>query len=181
MADWLERQRPLIVFLLAAFILVGGAIIVWRQRGEGMSLEILVPTATATPTEVKVYVSGAVATPGVYTLRPQDRIEDALRLAGGPTTNADLAHINLAARLRDEQQIHVPRVGEAQPGQQRININTAPASLLDTLPGIGEVRAKQIVDERTKNGLFRSPRDLIERKLVPLSVFEDIQDLIVAD
>ncbi len=182
MADWLERQRPLILLLLVGLILAGGFVFLWRQQGEGVSLEIALPTPTVAPTELKVYVSGAVVRPGVYTLRPSDRIDDALRLAGGPTPDADLARINLAAPLRDGQQIHVPRVGEAASplGQQRVNINTAPASLLDTLPGIGEVRAKRIVEEATKNP-FRSPRDLVERKLIPLSVFEQIQDLISVD
>ena len=57
-----------------------------------------------------------------------------------------------------------------------ININTASQALLETLPGIGEVRAKRIVEYRNQHGPFQSPKDLVEEKLIPVSVYEQIKD-----
>ena len=57
-----------------------------------------------------------------------------------------------------------------------ININTASPALLETLPGIGEVRAKRIVEYRHEKGPFQSPKDLVDEKLIPLSVYEQIKD-----
>jgi competence protein ComEA len=85
----------------------------------GITAADLPPTATqtavaATPTPelMTVYVSGAVTHPGVYTLPVGSRIAEALGAAGGPGEEANLDAINLAARLSDEEHIHVPRIGD---------------------------------------------------------------------
>src|SRR5512136_2426409 len=67
------------------------------------------PTAVSMLAPVRVYVSGAVNSPGVYSLPPHSLVDDALKAAGGATTGADLDRINLALEARDQQQIHVPR------------------------------------------------------------------------
>lgn len=157
--------------------IVGLAIMVMDRSGD-KGVEILLATPT---TEIRVYVSGAVASPGVYTLKAGDRAVDAIEKAGGATPEADLDQINLAARLVDGGRLHIPKVGETgSPSgpSQKININTASLALLDTLPGIGEVRARNIIDYRTKNGPFQSIEDLKELKLIPSSTFEQVKDLI---
>src|SRR5690349_14328403 len=70
------------------------------------------PTA---PAEIKVYVTGAVAHPGVFTLTADSRVEDAIAAAGGFVEGADMPRVNLAAKLRDEEEIFVPKVGETMP------------------------------------------------------------------
>jgi competence protein ComEA len=98
--------------------------------------------------------------------------------------------VNLALRLRDEDQVLVPRLSEpaatpvaalgaaqAPPGE-RIDVNNAPESLLETLPGIGPVRAGGIVESRQAIGPFVRPEELVERGLIPQSVFEQVRDLI---
>jgi competence protein ComEA len=139
--------------------------------------------------EIQVHVTGAVVEPGVYPLRRGDRAIDALEAAGGPTDDADPEAINLARLLYDEDQVMVPRQGQATSSggsasqvagasTGRININTASAERLDTLPGIGEVYSQRIVDSRTNDGPFDTVDDLLERRLIPRATFEKIKELI---
>ena len=113
-----------------------------------------------------------------------DRLVDALDAAGGPSDDADLAGVNLAKRLHDEDQVVVPRLGQvaavagATAVKAKIDINTADASTLDTLPGIGAVYSQRIVDSRTTAGLYQSVDDLVDRKLIPRSTLDKIRDLI---
>ncbi len=149
------------------------------------------PTAPPTLSPVRVYVSGAVVTPGVYTLSPKSLVNDALQAAGGATAEADLEKINLAQEVRDQQQIHVPRKGEAAPQQpapgpdspleKKININTATLTDLDTLPKIGPITAQHILDYRTKNGPFKKIEDLKNVSGIGDATFEGLKDLITVE
>ncbi len=173
------------ILLLLVIILIGTGILFYRSY-ERPPLEILLPTVSPTSTELEVYVSGAIVRPGVYTLRQGDRVVDALDAAGGPTREADLARINLAAKVKDEQQIHVPRPGETFPQEssnepQKININTASAAQLETLPGIGETKAQAIVNYRKQHGDFASIEDLVEVAGIGSSTFESLKHLISVD
>jgi competence protein ComEA len=154
------------------------------------------PTVAPTPAPVRVYVSGAVKNPGVYSLPPRSLVDDALKAAGGATSDADLERTNLAQEVRDQQQIHVLRKGEpaqaqptsaistgaaATPGSQRININTATLAELDTLPEIGPVTAQRIIDYRTKNGPFKRTEDLKNVSGIGDATFEAVKDLITVE
>ena len=72
------------------------------------------PASAAPPDEIAVYLTGAVVKPGVYAMRPGQRLADALELAGGPTGDAALHRINLAAYLADAAHYRIPAVGEAE-------------------------------------------------------------------
>jgi competence protein ComEA len=123
-----------------------------------------------------VHVAGAVRTPGVYRLRDGERVQDAVRRAGGPRAGADLNAINLAAKVADGQQLVVPRRGAAgaaavsgagggEPGgppQAPVSLNTATAEQLDTLDGVGPATASKILEYRRQHGGFRSVDDLGE-------------------
>jgi competence protein ComEA len=123
-----------------------------------------------------VHVAGAVRSPGVYQLRDGERIQDAVRRAGGPRRGADLNAINLAAKVADGQQVVVPRRGAAgaapvggaaagEPGappQAPVSLNTATAEQLDTLDGVGPATASKILEYRRQHGGFRSIDDLGE-------------------
>ena len=150
----------------------------------------LAPTLPPTAAPVRVYVSGAVATPGVYTLPPRSLVDDALKAAGGATAEADLDHINLALEVRDQQQIHVPRKGEpaqpapdvpGSPAVKRVNINTATLAELDTLPKIGLVTAQRIIDYRTKNGPFKKIEDLKNVSGIGDATFDALKDFITVE
>jgi competence protein ComEA len=122
---------------------------------------------------VTVDVAGAVKRPGVYRLSSSQRVEDALKRAGGATGRADLSQINRAAKLEDGRQILVPvrasraSPAAAQPGagtpaapDQPVNLNTATLEQLDTLDGVGPATAQKILDYRTEHGGFGSVEEL---------------------
>lgn len=186
------RLRVLVSLVLAAALLAGVALLLVRLNASG-GLEVVLPTPTVEPAEIKVYVSGAVARPGVYSLRPGDRLEDALRAAGGPASDADLLAVNLAARLRDEQQVIVPAqnpggaagAGASSPtvsqsATRLLDINTASAQALESLPGIGQELAVRIVRYREEHGPFPSVEALILVPGIGPKKLADVKDLVVA-
>lgn len=119
-----------------------------------------------------VHVAGAVAKPGVIRLPQGSRVGDAIAAAGGATGDADANRLNLALVVEDGQKIHVPQRGEsvaAEPGASgaggagtggKINLNTADAAELDTLPKVGPVLAQRIVDWRKEHGPFKTVDEL---------------------
>jgi competence protein ComEA len=151
-------------------------------------LPTVTPTApTSTPGPIRVSVDGAVHRPGSYTLLPGSRIDDAVRAAGDPTTDADLQRINLARELRDGDHVHVPCFGEVLPTPTpyglsvdgRIDINLADAALLETLPGVGPTIAQRIIEYREMNGPFVSIEGIQEVKGIGPLTFEKIRDQII--
>ncbi len=146
----------------------------------------------ATQATLVVEVSGAVLHPGVYSLSVGSRVADAIKAAGGYSADVDPrlaeAQLNLAAKLVDAQLIHVPRRGEAggvSPGPAGsatataglIDLNTATAEQLDTLPGVGPVTAQKIIAARDQQP-FRSIDDLVTRKVVPASTLAKFRALV---
>ncbi len=185
MSPWLDRHRNTIVTALAAALVVGLIVLLLQHRSGPQPLEIRFDEPTGDSEPIKVYVTGAVQQPGVYPLKDGDRVVDALEMADGPTEDAELIALNLARRLHDEDQVIVPREGQPLTGvagatavAQKLDINTASAQLLESLPGIGEVYSQRIVDSRTANGPFETIDDLVDRKLIPRSTFEKIKDQI---
>jgi len=181
---WVERYRWLVIGLMAAPLLIAIGVLVDRQFQDPQPLEINLGQ-TPSASEIQVYVAGAVNRPGVYFLSDGDRSIDAVEAAGGPADDANLEAINLARLLHDEDQVLVPRLGEQAildsdqaPQNELININSASAAVLDSLPGIGEVRSQRIVDSREGNGPFSRIEELVERELIPQSVFDQIRELI---
>jgi competence protein ComEA len=146
------------------------------------------PASPAAP--VIVDVAGWVRTPGVYEFSSGDRIVDAIARAGGARRGADLAALNLAAPLVDGTQILVPREGEAPPARGvgavatggaaggLVNINTASATELEALPGIGEVLAATIVAYRDEHGPFASVDQLEDVSGIGPSTLEELRDLV---
>ena len=186
MGSWLERNRSVVLTFLAAVIVFGLVILVLQRRGGPQPLEIRFDDPALDGVTIEVYVTGAVQKPGVYPLHEGDRIEDALAAAGGPTQDADTESLNLALRVRDQDQIAVPRRGEvagaavtSTPGAgQKIDINSATARELDALPGIGEVYSQKIIDSRAAEGPFHRTEELVERKVIPSATYDKIKDLI---
>lgn len=180
MKDLLDRYRWFIAAIFALpLILAIGFLLSDRLSGpQPLELDL----AGVPAEEIRVYVAGAVQRPGVYPLTDGDRWIDALEAAGGPTADANLAAVDLARRARDEDTIRVPYLGQtgvASASQAPlVDINTASAEQLATLPGIGEVRAGRIIDSRERDGLFASADELLERDLISLAVFEEIADLV---
>jgi competence protein ComEA len=141
------------------------------------------------PSEIVVDVAGAVVRPGLHRLRNGDRVGDAIEAAGGYAPRADLAAssqaLNLAQTLEDGAKVLVPQLGidrltkapSADDG--RIDINRAGQSELESLPGIGPVTARKIIDARDEER-FDGIRELHGRGVVGESVYEDIKSLVRA-
>lgn len=149
--------------------------------------------------EIMVDIEGAVENPGVYKLSSDARVNDALVAAGGLSAEADriwvARYINLAQSMVDGVKIYVPLQGEEKEvspnfsssavstdqgqvigveTQGMININNASASELDSLWGIGEKRATDIIGNRP----YGSIDELLTKKIIPSNVFERIKDQI---
>jgi len=172
---------------LLALLAVGAIVLVLRLPMAGR-VEVLLPTpgATRTPAPLRVYVSGAVAQPDVYTLPAGSIVKDAILAAGGATASADLDRINLALALTDQVHVHVPALGEpagvapALPSKSGapglINLNTASLEELDTLSGIGPALAQRIVDHRP----YRSVQELLQVAGIGPATYEKIKDEVTA-
>lgn len=147
------------------------------------------PSISPENREIVVDVAGAVMKPGVYKLKVDSRVQDALIAAGGMSEDADrekvAKSINLASKMVDGAKIYVPWQGEKIPDSQEnvvlsaaneglININDASQSELEELPGIGEVTAGKIINGRPYSDI----NQLLEKKVVGQSVFEKIKDKI---
>lgn len=136
-----------------------------------------------------VDVEGAVLRPGILELPAGSRVADAVEAAGGYSPDADLAsaasQVNLAAVVRDGQQIVVPTIGAAAGGGSSgsgangglVDLNSATPEALDALPGIGPVTVQKIVAARTDKP-FGSLEELVTRKVLTNSQLDKIRDLI---
>ena len=165
-------------------------------RGSGRS-DSRAASAIREPVVVVVDVDGAVASPGVYRLTEGARVQDAVASAGGLAPDADTSQVNLAAPVSDGQKVLIPRQGESptpaattgvgtagagtagtQAAPGLVNINTANAALLDTLPGVGASTAQAIIDDRAQNGPFASVEDLMRVSGIGEKKFAKLKDRI---
>ena len=132
-----------------------------------------------------VHVAGAVAQPGLYVLGAGARVVDAIAAAGGFAGDAARDAVNLARPLSDGEQLQIPVIGavEVAPGSAivsdgRVNLNTADAAALDTLPRIGPAMAQRIIDWRDDNGRFTSVEDLLAVPGIGDKMLESLRDLV---
>lgn len=158
-----------------------------QQKVEVLSaVDNLSEKSESKPIEkITIDVSGAVIAPGVYEFPQGARIKDAITKAGGLSDDADREQIaksiNLAQPLQDGIKVYIPKVGDSVASSQissnissQININTASANDLDTLPGVGPKTAEKIISGRP----FTKIEELITKKIVGQATFEKIKDKI---
>lgn len=191
----LDRFRNLI-FIVLILAILGGVVLLLTNRPAPVTITILPPDPTvtaiptATPSPVRVYVTGAVQKPlAIYELPYGSRVEAAITAAGGFTEDADRVAVNMAQLLRDGDQVHVPTIMTVRveitatrppdptaentteaitmpdataigTASAQVKINSATAAELETLPGVGPVLAADIISYREKNGPFKTMDDL---------------------
>jgi competence protein ComEA len=127
----------------------------------------MAPAGAAAPASpLTVHVSGAVAIPGVVRVPAGSRVADAIAAAGGIVPAADPGSVNLAAPVRDGQQVVVPRRGDGSSPTTAdaggIRLNTASVTELERLPGVGPVLAGRIAGYRDEHGPFDTVEGLLD-------------------
>lgn len=152
---------------------------------------------------VMVHICGAVAKPGVYILPYGSRLYEGIEMAGGFRSDSDMEFLNLAYLLEDGTQIIIPTIDEAaemrssqtegedtlikranqdsnagSKTEGKVNINTADIASLCTLPGIGESRARSIIEYRTSNGKFETTEDIMNVAGIKDAAYNRIKELI---
>ena len=155
-----------------------------------------IDTDSAVIKDIKVYVCGAVQRPDVYEISADSRIVDAISAAGGFAIDAYPEAMNLAETVSDGSRIYVPTKeevdalavvysdtgsgsgGTTSDSTGRININTATLEELTTLPGIGDTRARAIIDYREQNGAFGNIEDIMQVTGIKEKSFSKIKDSI---
>lgn len=191
-----------VIAALAVWLLRPGPVTMPEVEAIGQSVSApteqsgsLPDVAVVEPTEVVVSVVGLVHHPGVVVLPPGSRVADAIHLAGGLLPDANFASINHAALLTDGEQIVVSDepmagggsaggTGTADPsvdpggGGGLVNLNSADAALLETLPGVGPATARNIVSHRESSGPFGSVEQLMEVSGIGPAKFAQMKDLV---
>lgn len=151
---------------------------------------------------IVIYITGAVKNEGIYEIEENSRIADSIEKAGGLTEEANIENINLAYILEDGMKIYIPKKDEnineirndtntyiskentISEGSkdtnkdEKININIATQTELETLPGIGPSTALKIIEYRKENGKFNSIEDIKKISGIGDSKFSQIKDLI---
>ncbi|WP_195852397.1 helix-hairpin-helix domain-containing protein [Aerococcus urinae] len=153
---------------------------------------------------IYVDVKGAVKSPGLYQVQAGDRVLDAIDLAGGLNDQADSKRINLSQRLQDQMVVYVPALdeevgaddlmaitpalsedgptaGSSQGDSQKININTADASQLQEISGIGEKKVADIIQYRESKGSFQTIEEITEVSGIGDKTFEKIKEQITVN
>jgi len=194
----LEHTRGQLVWWIAAAAIAVLAAVRLLGGGDSGSPPVAAPVraqgggpSKAEQGGVYVHVAGRVRRPGLYRLGSGARVAAAIHRAGGPARRADLAKVNLAARIEDGQQIVVPRIGASPPTGEppagggpataagaKVSLASATVEQLDGLDGIGPTLAKRIIEYRDSHGGFRSVGQLRDVEGIGEKRFEALREAV---
>ncbi|WP_236793641.1 ComEA family DNA-binding protein [Amycolatopsis sp. GM8] len=190
-----RRLTAVLAVLAVVVALVGGSILLLGGGPPAEQAPLLPaardhPPTVAAPSKAAdsslvVSVVGKVRSPGLVTVPSGARVTDALSAAGGALDGTDITALNLARKLTDGEQLYVgvapppdgaPQRADVPTAPGKLNLNTASAEQLDSLPGVGEVTAKRIIDWRTQHGSFDSIDQLQEIDGIGPAKFAKLRD-----
>jgi competence protein ComEA len=164
-ADKLNRLWLLTTGIIV-FIIVTSTFVLLINRDSGAKT-ISLQQNSDTVTSDSVVIEGSVNNPGTYIVHNEDTIHDLIEAAGGFRTDADASQIKIIVPSCD-----------LSVDSQKIDINRADVWLLQALPGIGEIRARAIVDYRSQNGPFNNIEDITRVEGINQSTYDKIKNLI---
>jgi competence protein ComEA len=168
MSNRLDKYWLITIAFLLVSLIAGGIILAIKQNSH-KPVEISLSQPVSLQYDGDIFISGAVANPGLYPLRQDDTVESLIQTAG-LISDADTGKI----------EIYVPKSSEmSEP--QRIDLNRAETWLLDALPGIGPGRAQAIIDYRNQNGPFHRIEDLLKVEGIGESTLDGMRDFITVE
>ena len=197
--EWLKSKKILVSFILMAFVTVVSlglyaTSVMAEETYTCPKSEEIVPSEEE-QSEIVVDIKGAVAKPGVYKAKKGSIVNDLIKMAGGLTKDADTSNLNLSKSLTNEMVVTVYTKDEVKnmskldsitesaestsndqtttdQASSLININTASLSELQNIPGVGEAKAKLIIDYRTNCGKFTKKEDIKNIKGIGDKMYE---------
>ncbi len=176
---WSRPEQLMLIVALSAALAAGVLLLAIRRPSPPVRL--IEPVA---PTELVVQLDGEVARPGLYRLPSGSRVADAVDAAGGPTDQADLTGLNRARLLRDGDRVSIPprSAGGATPQvAPGVNLNTASADQLESLPGIGPVLARRIIEYRVRHGPFQRVEELLQVEGIGPKVLQELRPRVIVE
>lgn len=164
-------------------VMIGSAIVIiigWFifKNYKKDSIEINEPIQPIEISEkIVIEIKGEVNRPGIYIVSSTDRVYSIITLAGGLTSNAEVSGLNLAQKVYDGMVIFIPKISQNNDvDNSKVSINHASLNDLMTLKGIGEARAKAIIEYREKNGPFTSIEGLLQINGISENIYNQIKD-----
>ncbi|MCM3111353.1 helix-hairpin-helix domain-containing protein [Lederbergia lenta] len=201
MKIWIERYKTMLICVIV--ILLAGFLYLSRPKEKALQDPVdmgLQWQDEDTPKDILgdneeanirifVDVKGWVQKPGLYEAKDDDRVFDIIELAGGLLEEADENQINFAEKIHDEMVVYIPKIGEIfdevpqgtgtqSKKDEKVNLNKADNTELETLPGIGPAKAAAIIEYREQNGPYQQIEDLKKISGIGPKSFEKLQNLI---
>lgn len=163
--------------VVAVLVAVVAGFFAWRSRPAIAPVDPAPAAISSSPAAevIVVAVMGQVQRPGLVELPPGSRVADALAAAGGPLPETDLSTLNLARRLVDGELITVGVASASSGPGGLLNLNTATAAELESLPGVGPVLAARIVQYRDQHGGFRTVDELNDVPGIGDATFRELE------
>lgn len=169
-------------WVVAGLVLLVAGISGWWFGGEPVEPPPVQVSPGSEPASITVHVAGAVVGPGLVVIPSGSRVADAVAAAGGLLEDAEPSGLNLAAPVVDGQQIVVRTVGAFGPplvDDGRVRLNSATATDLEAIAGVGPVLAERIVAYRERNGPFTEVEDLLDVAGIGESKLEAMRDQVI--
>ena len=172
----MKLEKTTIGIIIAVFLGISG-IVGYNHMNKKPMVESIDTNPNKNDTKIYVHVKGEVINPGLYEMKLGDRINDAVKKAGGVTEVGDENRINLAKELTDGMEVIVPNINdELENLQGKININTASEERLTDIAGVGKATAKKIIKYREETGGFTAIEEIMNIDGIGIKTFETIKE-----